>query len=64
MKKQGKESDSLSNDDSDTSVKSRKKSGGAAGGRKSGGTKSIGVSRGWGESGNSDEAKNRGEGEE
>ena len=46
VKKQGKESDSSSNDDSNTSVKSRKKSGGAAGGQKSGGTKSIGVSRG------------------
>ena len=64
VKKQGKESNSSSNDDSDTSVKPRKKSGGAAGGQKSGGTKSIGVSRGGGKSGESDEAKNGGKGEE
>ena len=37
VKKQGKESNSLSNEDSDTSVKPRKKSWGAVGGRKSGG---------------------------
>ena len=43
-----KESDSSSDDDSDSdsSVKPRKKLRGATGGRKTGGTKSIGVSRG------------------
>ena len=47
VKKQGKESDLSSDDDSDMSVKpSRKKSRGAAGGQKSEGTKSIKVSRG------------------
>ncbi len=49
MKKQAaKEIDSLSDDDSDSdsSVKPRKKLRGATGGRNSGGTKSIGVSRG------------------
>ena len=46
VKKQAKESNSLPGDDSDTSVKPRKKSRGATGGRQSGGTKSFGVSRG------------------
>jgi hypothetical protein len=46
VKKQGKESGSLSDNESDMSVKPRKKSRGAAGGQNIGGTKSIGVSRG------------------
>ena len=47
-KRAATESDSLSDDDSDSdsSVKPRKKLRGATGGRNSGGTKSIGVSRG------------------
>ena len=47
-KRATKESDSSSDDDSDSdmSVKPRKKSRGATGGQKSGGTKSIGVSSG------------------
>ena len=61
-KRAAKESDSLSDNDSDSdsSVKPRKKLRGATGGRNSGGTKSIGVSRGSksGKSDEGDEARN------
>jgi hypothetical protein len=62
VKKRAKECNSSLDDDSDTSVKPRKKSRGATGAQKSGGDKPIGVSRGGGR-GESDDAKNGSKGE-